>query len=171
MNYDPEKHPIEYLRANNIPVGITSTYFRNFIVAAHHSKPHLILDLLKQKQNSIEEIARLLVIDGSLRLLELEQLIRMIDIELAKYNIDEVSKIEEEDTVYWVDKLARQSALEITTYARVRPETMNLLMLLSEDQFVNAMSKAGHLINAIKSLSDIGQNISPIIPDSLPVNK
>lgn len=163
--YDPKISPLVYLK--DMSAGITQYEFDTFIVGKHHSVARMIQDLLRRKSAAIDLIADL---DNFTTLEELEarQIIILIDKELSKYKIDDFNTLEKEEPIYWVNELARQSALEITTYGRIRPETQDKLMLLEEDQFSNAMLKTGSLVKKINTLADTAYNITTPMPEGLP---
>jgi hypothetical protein len=144
---------------------ITQYYFDTFIVGQHYSVPHLVADLNLKRQQAIELLARCEEYKSS----NLTMLIKMIDTELAKHNLNDHPNIEDCESAYWVIRLGRQSALEISTYGRIRPETMNLLMCLDDDAYMDAMSIAGRLSNKIENLGYSALNTNTPIPPTMPV--
>jgi hypothetical protein len=156
-----------YVFNSSIDFPITHYYFRTFVVGSYSSVPHLIRDLL-----SMKEIANKSISLESLpsRNEELKKLITMIDNELSKYDIEnELSELEESEPIYWVNRLGRQSALEISTYGRIRPETMNLLMCLPEDEFIAAMSIAGRLSTKVQVLGETSLSQRTPVPSTMPI--
>lgn len=155
-----------------IDVPVTKYYFDAFIVGAHSSLPHLLKDLLERKELILMALSDP---DNSLPNYKIKELnffdslieskISTLDIDL-KYLSDEIENAEPE---YWTNRLGRQSALEISTYGRIRPETMNLLMLLPEDNFVAAMNIAGRLSNKIQILGESSLSQQTPIPGTIPI--
>jgi hypothetical protein len=149
-----------------IDIPVTQYYFDTFIVGAHHSVPHLISDLSRRK-----DIASF-YIDKDIpfyRKMELEKLCKMIDTHLSSIDPNSIGNIEDAEPTYWIHKLGRQSALEISTYGRIRPETMDLLMCLEEEHYVAAMSVAGRLSSKIQEIGDRGLATQSPIPSSIPI--
>jgi hypothetical protein len=149
----------------NFPV--TRYYFKTFIVGSYSFSSHLVRDLLQLKQAASNLISPSNI---SYRNEELKLLINMIDAELANYDIEtELLNLEESEPVYWINRLGRQSALEISTYGRIRPETMNLLMCLPEDDFRAAMSIAGRLSTKIQVTGEQALSEETPISPTMPV--
>lgn len=144
---------------------VTQYYFDTFIVGSHHSVPHLIRDLLARKE--IAESA-LEMEQYVYKRKELAKLIHLIDVKLSTLNINDVYLIEEFESVFWVNQLGRQSALEISTYGRIKPDTMNLLMCLTDDQFATAMNIAGKLSTKIQILGEHSLINSTPVPTAMP---
>lgn len=163
--YDPKILPLVYLK--DVPAGMSQYEFDTFIVGKHHSKARMIQDLLRRKSSAMDLIADL-VNFTTLEVLEARQIVVLIDKELSKHNINDLNALEIEEPIYWINELARQSALEITTYGRIRPETQDKLMLLEEDQFSNAMLKTGSLVKKINTLAEAAYNITTPLPEGLP---
>ena len=149
-----------------IDIPVTKYYFDTFIVGAHHSVPHLISDLTKRKDIALFYIEKDIPFSKKM---DLEKLCKMIDTHLATLNLDDIGNIEDAEPTYWIHKLGRQSALEISTYGRIRPETMDLLMCLEEDSYIAAMSIAGKLSSKIQELGDYALTTQSPIPSSLPI--
>jgi hypothetical protein len=148
----------------NFPV--TQYYFDTFIVGRHHSVPHLISDLNKRKNIAtyylLKDIPECIKED-------LVKLSGMIDTKLLTIDSNEILKLEAAEPAYWVNSLGRQSALEISTYGRIKPETMNLLMCLDEDRYIAVMSIAGHLAGKLQMLGEASLSSSAPIPSTLPI--
>jgi hypothetical protein len=149
---------------HNIP--ITQYYFDTFIVGSHHSVPHLIADLQSRRSIAMFDMANKQPI---CQIESLQRLINMIDEKLSTLNLSLLNDLEDAEPIYWQNQLGRQCALEIVTYGRVRPETMNLLMCLEEDSFIATMSIAGRLSHKIQITGELGMNISAPLPDAVPV--
>lgn len=158
---------VMYVFNSTIDFPITRYYFKTFIVGSYSSLSHLIRDLVQLKQIATNSIS---AVNASFRNEELKLLINMIDSELANYDADAIlDDLEDDEPVYWINRLGRQSALEISTYGRIRPETMNLLMCLPEDDFQVAMSIAGRLANKIQILGEQALSQDTPIPPTIPV--
>jgi hypothetical protein len=149
-----------------IDIPVTQYYFDTFIVGAHHSVPHLIADLSKRKDIALFYIEKDIPF---YKVMELEKLCKMIDTHLSTINPADAVNIEKAEPAYWVHRSGRQSALEISTYGRIRPETMDLLMCLEEDQYLAAMSIAGKLSMKIQSLGEYALSSQSSLPPSVPV--
>ena len=149
-----------------IDIPVTQYYFDTFIVGAHHSVPHLISDLSKRKDVALFYIEKDIPF---YKKMELEKLCKMIDKHLSLIDTAEINNLEKNEPAYWVHRLGRQSALEISTYGRIRPETMDLLMCLDEDRYIAAMSIAGKLSSKIQELGDYALTTQSPIPSSLPI--
>lgn len=162
--YDPNTSPLVYLKEYS--VGITRFEFKTFVIGKHHSQARMIRDLLRMKQSALEDVSKLET--DTLRQCELIQLIEMIDTELANYDMNLLSDIEDEEPTYWINELARTAALEINTHGRIRPETMDKLMLIDEDHFVSAMIKAGKLVTKVTSTAENSETIDAPLPRNLP---
>ncbi len=158
---------VMYVFNSTIDFPITRYYFKTFIVGSYSSLSHLIKDLLQLMQIASNSISPA---NASFRNEELKVLISMIEAELANYDVDAaLADLEDDEPVYWINRLGRQSALEISTYGRIRPETMNLLMCLPEDDFQVAMSIAGRLANKIQILGEQALSQDTPIPPTIPV--
>ena len=158
---------VMYILNSVINFPITRYYFKTFIVGSYSSLSHLIRDLLQMKQTATNSISST---NASFRNEELKLLIGMIDAELVNYDADTIlADLEEDEPVYWINRLGRQSALEISTYGRIRPETMNLLMCLPEDDFQVAMSIAGRLATKIQVIGEQALSQDTSIPSTMPV--
>lgn len=150
-----------------IDFSVTRYYFKTFIVGSYSSVPHLIRDLLTMKEVANKSISKNL---PTYKNEELKSLVSMIDLELSNYDCEkELLNLEEAEPLYWINKLGRQSALEISTYGRIRPETMNLLMYLQEDEFTIAMSIAGRLSTKIQILGETSLSQNTPVPTTMPV--
>lgn len=171
-NYDPNIPVIKYLESSK--VGMTQYEFDTFVVGKHHSRARLIQDLLKRKSKAQDVVGSAdltkfgIDLPATIKTLEAKQLIEMIDSELAQHDINLLKDLESEEPAYWIDELARTSALEINTYGRIRPETMDKLMLLPEDHFVSAMNKSAILVVKLKNTAEGAQAIDAPIPENLP---
>jgi hypothetical protein len=158
---------VMYVFNSTIDFPITRYYFKTFIVGSYSSLSHLIKDLLQLMQIASNSISPA---NASFRNEELKVLISMIEAELANYDVDAaLADLEEAEPVYWINRLGRQSALEISTYGRIRPETMNLLMCLPEDNFQVAMSIAARLANKIQVMGEQALSQETQIPPTMPV--
>jgi len=158
---------VMYMLNSTIDFPITRYYFKTFIVGPYSFSTHLVRDLLQLKQVASNSISPSNV---SYRNEELKLLINMIDAELANYDVEtELLNLEENESVYWINRLGRQSALEISTYGRIRPETMNLLMCLTEDEFQIVMSIAGRLTTKIQVMGEQALSQETPIPSTMPV--
>jgi hypothetical protein len=158
---------VMYILNSTIDFPITRYYFKTFIVESYSSVPHLVRDLLQLKQIAYNSISPSNV---SYRNEELKLLINMIEAELANYNTDiELAELEENEPIYWINRLGRQSALEISTYGRIRPETMNLLMYLPEDDFQIALSIAGRLSSKIQAMGEQSLSQETPLPPTMPI--
>ena len=145
----------------------TQYYFDTFIVGAHHSLPHLVADLLERK--SIAEFW----VEKDIPNCKKESLVHilaMIDKKLSTIDADEEYKLEAAEPMYWIHRLSKQSALEISTYGRIRPETMELLMCLEDDEFAYIMCLAGRLSTKIQAIGDnsLSSHQAPL-PSSIPI--
>ena len=149
-----------------IDIPVTQYYFDTFIVGAHHSVPHLVADLTKRKDTATFYIEKDIPF---YKKMELEKLCKMIDSYLSTIDPNAALGIEDAEPAYWIHRLGRQSALEISTYGRIRPDTMNLLLCLEEDHYVAAMSIAGKLASKIQEVGDYALTTTSPIPTSLPV--
>jgi hypothetical protein len=165
-NYDPTISPLKYLQTAS--VGMTQYEFDTFIVGKHHTRARLIQDLLRRKQNALDEIEHMPLTLRELDQAELKNLIRMIDIELSQHDINNIKDLESEEIAYWIDELARTSALEINTFGRIKPETMDKLMLIEEDHFISAMNKAGMLVMKLKLVAEGSHCIDAPLSKDMP---
>lgn len=145
---------------------ITKYYFDTFIVGPHSSIPHLIVDLISRKEIALVEMKGDL---PQFKINDLKALVDLIEAKLLTLDMRKLEDLESEEPVYWIHKLGRQSALEIVTYGRVRPETMNLLMCLPEEDFIAAMSVAGRLSAKVQATADFSISQKTNIPASMPV--
>lgn len=161
-NYDPNRSPAEYLK--NINVSMTQHEFDTFLVGKYHSKARLIRDLLVKKK----EIKDSYVFGQDIISQADQDMIRMIDAELDKHDINLINNLEKEEPIFWINELARQSALEINTYGRIRPETMDKLMLIETEHFEAAMAKCGALVMRLKQIADSAYSHSAPLPESMP---
>lgn len=164
-NYDPKQHPIIYLEMQGSSVGMTQFEFDTFIVGKHHSVSRLIQDLLRRKQIALELIDTK---SESLEKSEANQLVNRIDTELAKHDINRLADIEYEESVYWIDELARQVALEVCTNGHISIETQDKLMLVEIESFENIMSKAGQLTQRIKLIAEGAASVQTPLPPAMP---
>ena len=169
MQYESTKSPLHYLKEASTP-GISSYEFETFVVGKHHSNARFIQSLLRMKQESLEKLDYLTKEEktNTLEFLDNQHLIKKIDNELSKHDINLLNDLDDEEEVYWIDRLARQSALEINTYGRIKPETIDKLMLMDEEHFILAMNKAGMLVDRIKNLAEDAHRISSPMPPTLP---
>jgi hypothetical protein len=149
-----------------IDIPVTQYYFETFIIGAHHSVPHLIADLLKRKDIASFYIEKDIPDSKKADLIKLKT---MINAKLLSIDQTDLDHIEDAEPAYWVHRLGRQSALEISTYGRIRPETMDLLMCMEEDQYLAAMSIAGRLASKIQQLGEQALSTQSPIPSSLPI--
>lgn len=152
---------------SNLDFPITEYYVNTFIVGAHHSTPHLIRDLkriLSLANNELQKSHH-----TPFRTAELHSLLAIVTEKLSTLNLDEESDLELAEPVFWVNQLGRQCSIEISTYGRIRPETMNLLICLPDDDFVAAMAISGKLVNRIQQLGESSLNSAAPIPPTMPV--
>lgn len=145
---------------------LTKYYFDTFIVGSHHSIPHLIADLLNRKQYAEEQNENS---KSELEKIINNKLISFIDDKLSDLDITQLDDLESSEKIYWINQLGRQSALEISTYGRLRPDTMDLLMCLPEEDFIITMSIAGKLSNRIQILGETSLSSNTDLPPSMPV--
>lgn len=164
-NYDPKQNPLFYLETANTSVGMTQFEFDTFIIGKHHSVARLIQDLLRRKQSAIEIIEST---KSELKKAESTQLIERIDIELSKYDINRLKDIEFEESVYWIDELARQVTLELCTNGTISQVTQDKLMLIEIESFQNVMLKANQLTQRIKLVAEGASVVQSPLPDSMP---
>lgn len=149
-----------------IDIPATKYYFETFVVGAHHSVPHLLKDLLHRKSeidlalNSNEHST--FVKD------ELLALQKLVDSKIEEVGYEHLNDIELAEPVYWINKLGKQCAIEISTYGRIRPETMELLVCLDDESFTAALAKAGGLSRIIDSKGSNALARTPV-PENLPV--
>src|ERR1700756_4232310 len=94
-NYDPTISPLEYLQTAS--VGMTQFEFDTFVVGKHHSRARMIQDLLRRKQEALDEINSPIVPVKNLRNAELDNLIKMIDAELSSHDINNIKDLESEE--------------------------------------------------------------------------
>ncbi len=134
---------------------ITQYYFDTFIVGAHHSEPHLIAELMQRKLQARADSS-----------LELEC---MIDKKLAELNLENLNDLESAEPAYWINELGRTAGIEINTYGRLKPETLQLLLCLEEDAFVEAMVIATRLTTRIQLLANTAATESAPVPSNMPV--
>jgi hypothetical protein len=143
----------------------TQYYFDTFVVGAHHSTPHLIADLQHRMGLLKFELSKQHAISVSNKLNKIQQ---MIQTKLDSLNLNELDELEDAEPYYWVNELGRRCAIEISTYGRIRPETMELLICLPDEDFVTAMSISGKLVNHIQLMGDGALNNTTTIPESMP---
>lgn len=156
-----------YVLNSLIDFPVTRYYFNTFVVGSYSSVPHLIRDLRNMRELANSSISSDL---PGFKNHELKELVTMIDNELSKYDCEnELLELEESEPMYWVNRLGRHSALEISTYGRIRPDTMNLLMCLEEDEFIAAMSIAGRLSTKIQALGEESLSHPTPVPPTMPV--
>ena len=148
-----------------IDIPVTQYYFDTFVVGAHHSMPHLVADLLKRKA-----LAQWRKVQGEIPNIqrdEYDKLIGMIDAKLETINVEELNDVELAEPVYWVNELARRSAIEINTYGRIRPETMSLLMCVDEEDFVTIMRISAGFTSRLQMISETAEVTAPL-PEKMP---
>lgn len=170
-SYDPTTSPLEYLKL--VATGMTQYEFDTFVVGKHHSRARLIQDLLRRKQALLEkrddDLSKFgIELPGNLKFSDADNMIKMIDIELSRHDINHLKDLEKEEPAYWIDELARTAALEINTYGRIRPETMDKLMLLPEENFISSMNKASTLVMKLKLTAEGAEIINAPLPGNLP---
>lgn len=141
----------------------TQYYFDTFIVGAHHSVPHLIADLLHRKSLIDEYLSASVVLNNKLAKLK-----KLICAKLDTLNLADVDQLEEAEPIYWVNELGRRSAIEISTYGRIRPETMELLICMTEEDYETTMTIAGKLSRDIQKLGDVSLNNQTDVPKNMP---
>jgi hypothetical protein len=148
-----------------IDIPSTQYYFDTFVIGAHHSVPHMIADLLRRK-----ELAEIAINNESLKykIKEYRKLIDMIDAKLSNHNINELNDLELAEPSYWVNELTRRVAIEVNTYGRVRPETMDLLLCVEEEDFGTIMKNASGITNRIKMISDFAEKMAAPVPPTMP---
>jgi hypothetical protein len=147
------------------PSVLTKYYFDVFIVSPHHSMPRLIADLMVRKKFAEEQI------ESSTSNAEkeiLSSLIKLINEKLKTLDLDELADIEHAEPVYWINELSRRCAIEINSYGRVRPETMELLMCVEDDDFVKIMSTANRITLRIQQLDAFARHDATPKPDNMP---
>ncbi len=140
-------------------------YFNTFVVGAHHSIPHLIVDFQYRLSLLKFELSKQHASAVTNKLNKIQQ---MIQSKLDSVNLNELDELEEAEPYYWVNELGRRGAIEISTYGRIRPETMQLLICLDEDDFVSAMSIAGKLARDIQYAGENALQPSTPVPESMP---
>ncbi len=148
-----------------IDIPVTQYYFDTFVVGAHHSMPHLVADLLKRKA-----LAQWRKVQGEIPNIqrdEYDKLIGMIDAKLETINVEELNDVELAEPVYWVNELARRSAIEINTYGRIRPETMSLLMCVDEEDFITIMRISASFTAKLQMISETAEATAPL-PEKMP---
>lgn len=156
-----------YALNSAIDFPVTRYYFDTFILGQYSSTSHLVRDLINMREVAAKSINAEL---PSYKVKELKKLIDMIESELSNYNINaELANLEENEPVHWMHKLGRQAGLEISTYGRIRPETMNLLMCIPEENFEIAMSIAGRLSIKIQALGEESLMQNTPVPSTVPV--
>jgi len=148
-----------------IDIPVTQYYFDTFVVGAHHSMPHLVADLLKRRELAKYEQSR--EIPQVLRN-EYDKLIKMIDAKLETIDIEELKDIELAEPIYWVNELARRSAIEINTYGRIRPETMTLLLCVDEEDFATIMKIASGITQRLVGISAKAEASATPVPEKMP---
>jgi hypothetical protein len=148
-----------------IDIPATKYYFDNFVVASHHSVPHLIADLKKRRDMAMHRMTWSL--DESTKA-GYCKLIELIDEKLSTLNLDELNDLELAEPVYWVNELARRSAIEINTYGRIRPDTLSLLLCVSEEDFGTIMHIASGITNRLKLISDLAEASVAPVPTQMP---
>jgi hypothetical protein len=149
-----------------VDIPVTKYYFETFIVGAHSSMPHLLTDLWERKHIALVELNKSLPHN---KIEALKTLIQMIEDKIDSIDPSVINELEDAEPTHWINKLGRQSALEISTYGRIRPETMHLLMCLPEENFIAAMSIAGRLSNKIQALGEQAMLQEVPVPQTMPV--
>jgi len=148
-----------------IDIPVTQHYFDRFVIGAHHSIPHMIADLLKRKELATIAIRSSI---NDVQKSEYSKLVQLIDAKLETINVDEVKDLELAEPVYWVNELARRSAIEINTYGRIRPETLSLLLCVNEEDFGTIMRIASGITHRLKLISDLAEAVVAPVPQQMP---
>lgn len=152
-----------------IDIPVTQYYFDTFVVGAHHSLPHMVDDLLKRKR--LAEWSKTQAEISPVQRDDYDKLISMIDAKLDSINVDELNDLELSEPVYWVNELARRSAIEINTYGRIRPETMALLLCIDEEDFATVMKIASGITLKLQLISQESEIPTASVPEKMPRNK
>jgi len=152
-----------------IDIPSTQYYFDTFIIGAHHSVPHMIADLLKRKELATSALAET---KFEYKKKEYIKLIEMIDDKLSEYDKNELNDLEFVESKYWINELARRSAIEINSYGRIRPETLELLLCVEEEDFRMIMQIAAGITTKLVMISSYAEamSIAPI-PENMPRHK
>lgn len=159
--------PLNMAMSNSlIDIPVTQYYFDTFVIGAHHSLPHLVADLVKRKR--LAEWAKIQDETPPVQQDEYDKLIQMIDEKLSTINIEELADLELSEPAYWVNELARRSAIEINTYGRIRPDTLSLLLCISEEDFGTVMRIASNITQRLKLISDLAEASSTPVPEKMP---
>jgi hypothetical protein len=147
-----------------IDIPATQYYFDTFVVGAHHSVPHMIYDLLKRKE-SAEAALNEPVLEYKRK--EYTKLIEMIDEKLSTLDMSDLDDLEAFEPTYWINELSRRAALEINSYGRVRPETLDLLLCVEEDDFLTIMKIVTGITTRIRIISESSEAMSAPVPSTM----
>lgn len=148
-----------------IDIPVTQYYFDTFVIGAHHSVPHMIADLLRRK-----ELAEVALQETKLEFKKKEytKLISMIDEKLSTVDMDDINDLEFVESKYWINELSRRVAIEVNTYGRIRPDTLDLLLCIDEEDFGTIMKIAAGITNRMKLISDFAESMVTPVPETLP---
>jgi hypothetical protein len=144
---------------------MTEYYFDTFIVGIHHSIPHLIADLLNKREVAEQELSTALPNRRS----DIEYFIKLIDKKLSILSCDVTDELEQNDRTYWVNELGRVAAIEINTYGRIKPDTLEKMLCLDDDSFVEVQSIAVRLTQKMQHLEYAAQQELAPVPPTMPV--
>lgn len=148
-----------------IDIPVTQYYFDTFVIGAHHSVPHMIADLLRRK-----ELATLAIQETKLEFKKKEyvKLISMIDEKLSTLDMKELNDLEFVESKYWINELSKRVAIEVNTYGRIRPDTLDLLLCIDEEDFGTIMKIAAGITNKLKMITDYAESMATPVPPLMP---
>lgn len=124
---------------------MTTYYFRTFVVGKHHSQRALREELIELQKDADPALTEM--IQSALK-----------DMPLV---------VEGNEHEYWINELARRAALEINSYGRVKPETLELMMCMQDDDFSAIMAIADSITQHIQELCKNAVNTP--LPTNIPV--
>jgi hypothetical protein len=140
---------------SNARIGLSRWELGNIVWNDRTSNPKTLHEFLSRIQELSKKSDPTEIEKAELEILEelAEDLDEQDCIELLSNNDDIVQQL-------FIEKLARQSALEVLTAGRVSFETMNTTCKLSPNDFILTAKRTQDLINSIQELVIQGETLS-----------
>jgi hypothetical protein len=151
-----------------IDIPVTQYYFDTFVIGLHHSVPHMIADLLRRKELATVAMAETIF---EFKKNDYTKLISLIDEKLSEYDLNDLNDLEFVESKYWINELARKAAIEINSYGRIRPDTLELLLCLEEEDLKTIMQIAAGITRKLTMISAYAESIAVPIPENTPRQK
>lgn len=140
----------------NTKLGPSKWELDNVIWWDRTTNPASLIDFLERVKTLKERVDSISQSES----LELENLLELLD-DLDEEECKELlDRTDDESRDYFIENLARTSAIEVLTNGKMDKETMNTACKLSPNDFIMCAKRTQDLINAIQGLVIKGENLS-----------